>query len=55
MELLQRNLIARALERHNGSRKEAARELGMHVTTLWRQARRLGLELPESDGRSRRR
>jgi PAS domain S-box-containing protein len=55
VELLQRNLIARALERHHGSRKKAARELGMHVTTLWRQARRLGLELPESDGRSRRR
>ena len=55
VELLQRELIARALERHHGNRKEAARELGMHVTTLWRQARRLGLVLPESDGRRRRR
>jgi PAS domain S-box-containing protein len=55
VELLQRNLIQRALERHDGNRRAAARELGMHVTTLWRKARRLGVELPERDGRSRRR
>ncbi|HSN55807.1 MAG TPA: helix-turn-helix domain-containing protein, partial [Candidatus Sulfomarinibacteraceae bacterium] len=53
VELLQRNLIVGALERHGGNRRAAAKELGMHVTTLWRQARRLGIRLPKRDGRSR--
>jgi PAS domain S-box-containing protein len=50
--VLQRNLIQSALDRHAGNRRAAARDLGIHVTTLWRQARKLGIELPEQDGRS---
>ena len=49
---LQRNLILSALARHHGNRQAAAEELGIHPTTLWRRAQRLGIELPEKDGRS---
>jgi PAS domain S-box-containing protein len=43
------------LERNGWNRTAAARELGIHKTTLHRKIRRLGLELPDRDGRSARR
>jgi DNA-binding NtrC family response regulator len=46
-------LIADAVRRHQGNRKEAARELGIHPTTLRRKIRELGIEVPEHDGRHR--
>jgi PAS domain S-box-containing protein len=49
---LQRSLVLSALERHHGNRRATARELGVHPTTLWRRAQKLGIELPEQDGRS---
>lgn len=52
MEALQRNLILSALKRHDGNRRAVAEEMSVHPTTLWRRARRLGIELPETDGRS---
>ncbi len=52
IESLQRNLILTALKRHGGNRRAAAEELSVHPTTLWRRAKRLGIELPENDGRS---
>ena len=45
--------IREALDRHHGNRLAAARELGMHKSTLFRKVKRLGLELPEGDGRAR--
>jgi PAS domain S-box-containing protein len=53
--LLDAEAIRAALERNAGSRLGAARELGIHKTTLFRRMRKLGLEPPESDGRSSRR
>ena len=38
-------VIREALTRHNGDRTKAARELGMHRTTLWRKIRQYGIEL----------
>lgn len=35
--------ILRALDRHDGKRIEAARELGIDRTTLWRKIKRYGL------------
>ena len=55
IEALQRSLILAALKRHGGNRRAAAEEMSVHPTTLWRRARRLGIELPEIDGRSNRR
>lgn len=52
-DLLDAQAIRAALERHGDSRVEAARALGIHKTTLFRRIRKLGLDLPEQDGRSR--
>jgi len=46
------NTILNALKRNNFSRKATARELGMHKSTLFRKIKRLGLALPEKNGRS---
>lgn len=46
--------ISDALRRHEGSRKAAADELGIHPTTLRRKIKNLGIELPAHDGRSHR-
>jgi PAS domain S-box-containing protein len=44
VEDVERNVIARALERHRGSTAAAAKELGIHRSTLWRKIKRYGLE-----------
>jgi DNA-binding NtrC family response regulator len=45
--------ITDALRRNGGNRKAAAEELGIHPSTLFRKIKDLGIETPESDGRSR--
>jgi PAS domain S-box-containing protein len=47
--------IREALRRNNFNRLAAARELGMHKSTLFRKIKTLGVELPDADGRSHRR
>ncbi|MFC1597716.1 sigma-54 interaction domain-containing protein [Planctomycetota bacterium] len=44
--------IAAAIRRHGGNRKAAAKELGIHPSTLFRKISSLGIELPAADGRS---
>jgi PAS domain S-box-containing protein len=44
--------IRDVVERNGGNRLAAARELGMHKSTLFRKVRLLGINLPEQDGRS---
>ena len=51
---LDAHAIRVALERNRFSRTAAAKELGIHKTTLFRRMKRLGIALPETDGRSRR-
>jgi PAS domain S-box-containing protein len=46
--------IRDALERHGWHREETARDLGIHKATLFKKIRKLGIELPDVDGRSRR-
>ena len=53
-DILDAQAIRAALARHGGSRVAAARELGVHKTTLYRRMKRLGIALPGRDGRSRR-
>jgi transcriptional regulator with PAS, ATPase and Fis domain len=54
-ELLEAETIRKALDRAGGNRSAAARELGIHKTTLFRKLRQLGINPPEQDGRSHRR
>ena len=42
----ERQMVVEALERNFWSIPRAAADLGMHRTTLWRKARRLGIERP---------
>ena len=44
--------IMNALKRNNYNRLAASKALGMHKSTLFRKIKRLGLILPETDGRS---
>jgi len=46
--------IRTALERNGFNRLAAAKELGMHKTTLFRKIKQLAIPLPEKDGRSKR-
>lgn len=54
-EALDAQNIRAALERNAGNRLAAARELGVHKTTLFRRMKKLGIQGPEEDGRARRR
>ncbi|MFH1680267.1 MAG: sigma 54-interacting transcriptional regulator [Candidatus Eisenbacteria bacterium] len=53
-DLVDAQTICAALERNRNNRSAAARELGIHKTTLFRRIKRLGIPLPERDGRSAR-
>jgi len=53
-DLLDAQSIHDALERNGYNRLAAAKDLGIHKTTLFRRMKRLGIALPEQDGRSRR-
>lgn len=44
--------IMNALKRNSYNRLAAAKELGMHKSTLFRKIKKLGIVLPEIDGRS---
>jgi len=44
--------IREALRRNRNNRAAAARDLGMHKSTLFRKIQALGIPLPEEDGRS---
>lgn len=52
LEECEKTVILAALERNEWNRLAASRELGIHKSTLFRKIHRLGLELPEQDGRS---
>ncbi len=53
LQAMERLHIEDALRRHLGNRKAAAKELGIHPSTLYRKMRDLGIDAPETDGRSR--
>jgi len=55
LESMERMLIAEALRRHEGNRTQAAADLGIDPSTLYRKLKALGIEAPATDGRSRRR
>jgi PAS domain S-box-containing protein len=54
-ELLEAQAIRNALERNAGSRLAAAKELGIHKSTLFRKMNRLNISLLPADGRRKNR
>ncbi len=50
--LIEAETIRKALEQTGGNRLAAARELGIHKTTLFRKMKQLGISHPAQDGRS---
>ena len=54
LEAMEKHLINDALLRHHGNRTKAARDLGIDPSTLYRKIKALGIQTPDSDGRSRR-
>lgn len=50
---MEARMITDALRTHHGNRMAAAHELGIHPATLFRKARKLGIRLPDTDGRTR--
>jgi len=53
LDEIEAHFIEEVLRKNNYNRNAAARELGIHKTTLWRKIRKLGIKLPAKDGRSR--
>jgi PAS domain S-box-containing protein len=53
MNIVEAEAIRKALSRSKGNRLAAAKELGIHKSSLFRKAKRLGIALPEKDGRYR--
>lgn len=53
-EILDVQALRTALARNGFNRSAAARDLGIHKTTLFRKIKKLGIILPDTDGRSRR-
>ena len=51
---MERLMISEALKRHAGQRQEAAAELGIDPSTLYRKIQSLGIASPQTDGRGRR-
>ncbi|MCU0577672.1 MAG: sigma 54-interacting transcriptional regulator [Desulfobacterota bacterium] len=54
-ELMEAQAIRKALERNANNRLAAARELGIHKSTLFRKMKKIGIAVPGKDGRARRR
>jgi len=52
-DILDIQAIRAALQRNAYNRLAAARDLGIHKTTLYRRMKKLGISLPDQDGRSR--
>jgi len=54
LDEVERDFILRTLRNHGFNRAATARQLGIHRSTLYRKIRKLGVALPETDGRSSR-
>ncbi len=55
LQAMERRLVSETLRRTGGNRKKAARDLGIDMSTLYRKILALGIDVPETDGRGRRR
>ncbi|MBI5550037.1 MAG: sigma 54-interacting transcriptional regulator [Desulfobacterales bacterium] len=55
LNAMEKHFIAESLRICQGNRKKAAKELGIDVATLYRKIKAHAIEVPEADGRGRRR
>jgi DNA-binding NtrC family response regulator len=53
LQAMEKVMIEDALRRHQGSRRAAARELGVDESTLYRKLKSLQITPPARDGRTR--
>jgi transcriptional regulator with PAS, ATPase and Fis domain len=54
LQSVEAQVILDALKRNKFNRLEAARDLGIHKSTLFRKIKMLGIDLPKIDGRTKR-
>ena len=54
LDAIEKLFITETLERREGNRKLAAKDLGINVSTLYRKIKALDIDIPETDGRGRR-
>jgi transcriptional regulator with PAS, ATPase and Fis domain len=52
LENFEKQIIVDTLRKNEWNRLQAAKELGIHKTTLFKKIRKLNIELPDIDGRS---
>jgi transcriptional regulator with PAS, ATPase and Fis domain len=55
LQAMEKLLISEVLRRTRGNRRLAAKDLGIDASTLYRKIRAFQIDVPEKDGRSRRR
>jgi PAS domain S-box-containing protein len=53
IETVEKDIILETLRKNNWSRKETAKQMGIHPSTLWRKIKRLNLKTADQDGRSK--
>ena len=53
LEAVEKDIIYKTLKKNNWNRKLTAAQMGIHPTTLWRKMNRLNLEVPNQDGRTK--
>jgi PAS domain S-box-containing protein len=54
LNTMEKLMITEILRRHQGDRRRASRDLGINPSTLYRKIKRLKIDVPETDGRRRR-
>jgi len=54
IQAMEKDLIAETLQRYRGNRKKSSQDLGINTSTLYRKIKALRIEVPETDGRTRR-
>ena len=54
LQAMEALMITEVLRRHQGNRRRAAKDLGIDASTLYRKIKSLRIDVPEIDGRTRR-
>jgi PAS domain S-box-containing protein len=53
LDAMEKDFIYEVLKHNNWNRSAAAAQMGIHPTTLWRKIKRLDLDIPKGNGRSK--